>query len=886
MKQPRFATLLPHVIAVVVFLIVAVFVCRPILSPGVGIKQSDVTTYQGMSHQSQVYKETHGHFPLWVNSMFSGMPAFQIAIEGSWSPILQFDRLFKLGLPVPISFFFLACISFYFLGMCLRLKTIPAILGALAFAYCTYSPIIITAGHDTKMLGMAYAPAVIGACILIFNKKYLVGFTLTALLTALQIAQGHQQVSYYLFLILLAMGISYMIQLIKTNQTTHLLKSLGLMVGAGILAVMVNAIILFPTYDYAKESKRGGQLIMDPAAADAAKAANGKTAGLSKAYAFQWSYGIAETMTLMFPGVMGYGNHQAQRDGEVYSFPQLSEDANAVQFVSEKFGAPADQAIGYASSNLYWGKQPFTNGPVYLGAVVCFLFIMGMFYLNNQHKWWIFGASVLGMLLALGNNLPGFNGFMFDYFPLYNKFRVPTMALIIPQMLFPIVAALFVNQLANEQSVINLKKIKLGAIATGAVFLLALGFYFSSDFSVENRDRTNRFNSIVTGGAANANEQIAALNATALPERDNQIYEGMVANMAKDPAATSSARDFVSAIRKDRAALFLGDIGRSFLFVLLAAAAIFLFIKKKINSTAMLVGISLILLIDLLTIDSKYLNSYNFDLKENYETQEFPITAADQQILNDKDPNFRVFDVSGGSPFESSKTSYYHKSIGGNHAAKLGIYDDLIANQLSGQPNLAVINMLNTKYIIQPQGNTTVAAQNPDALGNAWFVKGVIFVKGPVAEMNALTNFLPRDTAIVDESFKAAVTAYSPADSGATITQQSFDNDEIVYASNSGANHVAVFSEVYYKDWRAYIDGKEVPIFKANYVLRALVVPAGKHTISFKFEPALFFLSKNISTISSWLLFALMLFCAVVTVKNINKVNTGNNKQGEADIIV
>ena len=871
MKKFSFKTLAPHLIAVAVFLIVAVVFCKPALESGVVLKQSDITGWHGMSHQSYQYKEAHGHFPLWVSSMFSGMPAYQIVIQGAWSPIQFLDGIFQLYLPQPINFFFLTCICFYFLCMCLRLRPLAGILGALAYAYCSFSPIIITAGHNTEMLALAYAPAVIGACILVFNKKYLLGFSLAALFTSLQIAQGHQQVSYYLFMVLVIMSVSYIIQLIREKQVAHLVKSLGLILLAGMLGVATNAISLFPTYDYAKESKRGGQLVMDNGAASTEKTVNGKTTGLSREYAFQWSYGKAETMTLMFPGVMGYGNHQAERDGEVYQFPLLGEDANAVKYISEKFGA-GDQAAAYASSNLYWGTQPFTGGPVYLGAVTCFLFILGMFYLDGKHKWWILAASVLGMLLALGNNLPSLNYFMFDHFPLYNKFRVPTMALVIPQLLFPLLGAMVVSKIADTDDPQSWKKFRQALIATGVVFLLAIGFYASSDFSNENKARTNKFNELYNAQDPNLMQKLYEGGTQYQSQRDNQVYEGMVSNFKGNPEAQKSSREFLSALSKDRASLFLGDILRSFIFVLLAAVLVGLFIRQKMKAMIMIIGLILLTLIDQLSFGFKFLNEKSFDSKDKYEEQEFPMSSADKQILEDKDPNFRVYDLSTGNPFENAKTSYYHKSIGGYHAAKLGIYDDLTSYQLSGQqPNVGVLNMLNTKYVIQSQGNNIVAARNPGALGNVWFVKAIEYVNGPVAEMKALTNFNPADTAVVDQQYKPLLTGVTPADSSSTIKMTVFDNDEMTYESNSTAAHLAVFSEIFYKDWNAYIDDNKTEILKVNYVLRGLVIPAGKHTIRFKFEPKIYFVSRNISAITSWLLALLAVACVAYEIIRRNR---------------
>ncbi len=861
MKNFDFKKLIPHAIAVGVFLLVTIIFCKPALESGVVLKQSDISSWQAMSHQSMEYKAAKGHFPLWVSTMFSGMPAYQIAIEGAWSPLGIIDKAFQLWLPKPMNFFFLACISFYFLCMCLRVRPYAAILGAIAFAFCTYSPIIITAGHDTKMLTLAYSPALIGAAILLFNKKYLAGFALTALFTALEVGSGHQQVSYYVFLIMAVMTIFFIAQAVKIKDTKDLGKSLGLLVAAGLLGLAVNAITLLPTYDYAKYSKRGGQLKMDETNKANDKVVDGKTTGLSKEYAFQWSYGRAETMSLMFPGVKGYGSYYAQRDGESYLFPQLKDDANVVNYMTGLFPqAPADQIAQQMSQSLYWGDQPFTNGPVYLGAVICFLFLFGMFYLDGKHKWWIFTASLLGILLALGSNFDGFNTFMFNNLPLYNKFRVPTIALVIPQILFPLIAVLTINKLiTNFNAEEAWQKFKLGVIATAAVFVVGFAFYATSDFGNENRNRTTAFNTLWQSKDADFQNKYGALNEQYKGQRDNQVYENWVFQLQQNPDAEKTARGILTELKKDRGSMMLKDLLRSLLFVLVAAGLIALYIKKKLTATIMLAGITLASTIDLLAVGSHYLNAKSFDNKDNYDAVEFPMTNADRTILADKDPNYRVFNTSVGSPFEEAKTSYYHKSIGGYHAAKLGIYDDLSSYQMNGRPNPAVLNMLNAKWIITGEGDKIQAFQNPEALGNAWFIKAVTFVKGPVAEMKSLTGLNTKDSAVADESFKPLVTAFSPADSSSSIKMTAYDNDAISYESNSTSNNVAVFSEIYYKDWNAYLDGKKVPLFKANYVLRAMVVPAGKHSIEFKFEPTLFFLSKNISAIASWLLFVLLL---------------------------
>ncbi len=869
MKNFDLKKLIPHAIAVGVFLLVAIIFCKPALESNTVLKQSDVSNWQGMSQQSMEHKAATGHFPLWNISMFSGMPAYQIAMDGYWTPLGIIDKAFQLWLPKPMNFFFLACICFYFLCICLRIRPYAAILGALAFAYCSYTPIIITAGHDTKMLALAYSPALMGAAILLFDKKYLAGFSLAALFAALQIGQGHQQISYYLLLILIIMTISFIIKQVREKQTAGLVKTLSLLVVAGIFGVAVDAIGLFPAADYVKDSKRGGQLVMDSTAKTEDKVVNGKTTGLSKQYAFQWSYGAAESMSLMFPGVKSYGLHYAVRDNESYMFPQLKEDANVVSYVTGLFPqAPAEQIAQQMSQALYWGDQPFTNGPVYLGAVICFLFLLGMFYLDGKHKWWILTASVLGILLALGSNFMGFNGFLFDHLPFYNKFRVPTMALVIPQLLFPVMAALTLNKLWDNTDAESWRKFKYGVIATGAAFALVLGFYFSTDFGNENKQRTAAFNEMMASKGGDAQQKYNVLNEKFESKKDNGVYENWVMNLRENPDGQKVARQILTDLKKDRAALLMKDILFSLLFVLLAAAIIALYLKGKINALLMLVGVSIVAMIDLFAIDTKYLNEKSFDSKDSYESSEFPLSNADRTILADKDPNFRVFNASVGSPFEESRTSYHHKSIGGYHAAKMGIYDDLSTYELGrGNPNIAVLNMLNAKWIITGEGDKIQAQQNPAALGNAWFVKAISFVNGPVAEMRALHNLNTKDSAITDESFKPMVTAFAAPDSAAFIKQTTFDNDAISYESSSNSSNAAVFSEIYYKNWNAYIDGKPAPVFKVNYLLRAMIIPAGKHQINFKFEPTVYFTSRMVSAISSWILMLLLIAAIAFSLK-------------------
>ena len=597
---------------------------------------------------------------------------------------------------------------------------------------------------------------------------------------------------------------------------------------------------------------------------------DGKTTGLSKDYAFQWSYGKMETWSLLFPGVQGYGMHYAEKDGDPYIFPRLDEKSHTAAYAEETLNVPGDQAANIALQNstyLYWGDQPFTSGPVYLGAVICLLFIFGLFFLDNRDKWWILGASLFGILLALGSHFASFNYFMFDHFPLYNKFRVPTMALTIPQLMFPLMAALTLNRLAFEPKADDDKNLKSSIIASLVIILLGVGTYINADYSNEDRSRTTAFNNIIRENGPEMNNRLAALNSESQPRIDNKIYENMISQLQGDPESQTHAREFLGALRDDRRAAFRGDLIRSIFFMTLAALLIILYIRRKIAAKWMLAGVTILSSFDLISFGYNYLESHSYTTKETMEAAEFPLTQTDLTLQQDPDPNFRIYNTLKG--LDECKTSYYHKSIGGYHPAKLGIYDDLLAYQL-GKGNMSVINMLNTKYFIQDQGGRPVVLRNPGALGNAWFVKGIQWVNGPVEEMKALDNFNPADTAVADQRFKSEAGSYGMPDSTDQIRQVHFNNDTIIYQSSSKAARIAVFSEIFYKDWKAYIDGKPSPIFKANYVLRSMLIPAGSHTITFRFEPSLFIMSREISFYFSWLAFLILAGFSIITLRKKN----------------
>ncbi|MES2374294.1 MAG: YfhO family protein [Bacteroidota bacterium] len=821
MKNFQWKKLLPHIIAVVVFIVVALVYCKPTLE-GKVLQQSDVTLWKTMAQNSFEYKEKHGSFPLWTNGLFSGMPAFQITSVGN-NPvsIVYIGNVLTLNLPKPVSFFFLACICFYFLSQVLRVNPYVGLFGALSYAYATYNPIIVAQGHDTKMMALAYLPAFIGSLLLIYHKRYLWGTALTALFTALLISANHLQITYYSFLIVLVMTISLAVKWIKEKDFKHLFTAGGLAIGAAVLGILVNAVVLFTTYDYSKRTIRGGSEIPDTV--------KGITkTGLSKDYAMSYSFYKTEPLVMMFPRMYG-GSH----------FVEVAEDKSkaieALQQMPQQLGQQIQPALQF-----YWGGiEAGTSGPPYIGAIVCFLALMGFVLLDGKHKWWILATCIFTLLLSWGKYFEGFNSVMLDILPMYNKFRAPSMILVVPALLLTMMSVLTLDHILKyENKELLFQKYKKGLLVVAGVFVLALLVYFTSDFSAQG-------------------DKMLSKNLNSITDAQQKA------------AVEPPIRAFINGLKEDRKSLFMGDIFRSFLFIGVAIIATFLFIRRKLNALVVTIIVGVFAFIDVITIDTKYLNADNYQEKTENENM-FAPTAVDQQISKDTG-YYRVLDVSQGiyAAFNGGPlSSYFHNSIGGYHPAKLSIYQDVIEKQLYNFPNcLPVIDMLNTKYVItsaQQNGQQLMVQQNPEALGAAWFVKALDYKKGPAEVMNALTNFNPKDTAILDEASKSNLTANAVKDSTAFIKLVYNDNDIIEYTSSSKSAEFAVFSEVYYDGgWIAKIDGKETPIIRTNYVLRGLQVPAGDHKIVFEFKPAAVYNSSKAAMGASILIWLLLIGAAV-----------------------
>ena len=818
MKKFDWKLLLPHIIAIAVFAIVAIVYCKPALE-GKVLQQSDISQWKAMAQNSFTVKEKTGHFPLWTNSMFCGMPAYQIAMENDNTlSIGIISQVLTLGLPKPMGFFFLACLCFYFLALILRCNPYVAMGTALSYAYCTYNPVIIVAGHETKMWAIAYMPALIGSILLLFDKKYILGTALTALFTSFLISANHLQITYYTAIIIVFMSIAFVIVCIKSKDFKHLFIAGALALSAAALGVGVNAMTLRTTSEYGKFSIRGGSVL-----ADENVKGNVTKTGLNKDYAFSYSLYKTEPLVMMIPHIYG-GSSSMEVD---------EDKSKAVEKLREMQPQMAQQLQQYLGS--YWGGIGGTSGPPYIGAVICFLSLIGFVVLDDKYKWWILATCVFSILLSWGKYFEGFNIWMLNNLPAYNKFRAPSMILVVPTLLMTMMAALSLQKIISTEDKEALwNKYKKGLYVAGGMMFFALLVYLNADFAGEG-DK-------------------------ALLKQISDIQD-----VQQKAAVQDTVRSFVNAIKDDRKSLFMGDFLRTLFLMCSIAVVLWLNIKKKISSLITVTIVCLIAFVDVMLVDVKYLSTDKFVDATEYAETSYKPTAIEVELLKDNS-NFRVFNVTNGTQAAfngDARTSYYLSSIGGYHPAKLSIYQDLIEKQLYNFPNcLPVVNMLNAKYIIQQNQQTgqQIIIPNTNALGNCWFVKTVGFKKTPLEIMNALTALNTKDSAVVEEGDKDFVKYDNAADSTATIALVKNANDVVEYASKSATARFAVFSEVYYNaGWKAYIDGKETTIIKTNYVLRGLSVPAGEHKIKFEFKPDSYYGSLKIGVISSGLIWLLLL---------------------------
>jgi hypothetical protein len=652
-------------------------------------------------------------------------------------------------------------------------------IGAIAFALASYNIIIIDAGHINKCLVIATMPAVLGGVMLCYRKRYVAGIIVTLISLGLNVYWNHQQISYYLLLMIIPLAIVYFISAIKEKEVKDFFIASVVLLLCAVLAIMPAADKLIPTMDYTKETMRGGAVLHNAADSEAGKS------GLNRDYAFQWSYGKAETMTLLIPNFYGGSSN--------YPLGDKSETYRTI-----KKYAGASQAKQFVKSvPTYWGDQPFTSGPVYAGAIICFLFLLGLMVVPQKERWWLLAAAIIGIVLSWGRNFPSLNNWLFDHLPLYNKFRTPSMALVMTTTSMVIMAMLTLKEVVERK--VTLKQVGIaGGISVALCLLYVLAPSLAGSFTAKV---------------------------------DAQMPDWLV-----------------SAIIEDRQHMLTADAWRSIVFIVLAAGSIVAYLKmEKMKLAALVAIIGVLTLIDLWAVDKHFLNDDHFIPKKQ---QLWTPSEADRQIMADTDPDYRVLNLASNT-FNESKTSYYHKSIGGYSPAKLRRYQDIIDYYFSGRLNMNVLNMLNTRYVITQQG----VQYNPAAFGNAWFVKNVTWVNTPNEEIEAIADADLKAVAFIDTCWRSKIQGEIAMTQPAKIELTNYANPgNLFYESESTEAGLAVFSEVYYKTWRAFIDGEEVPVIRANYILRAIEVPAGKHTIEFRCKDELFSRMQVVSIVASALI--------------------------------
>lgn len=823
MKKLHFSTdILPHIVAVAVFLVITVFFFNPIFFENKSLQQHDIQQFIGSSKDIVDYRERTGEEALWTDAMFSGMPAYLVSVQWGNQAIAYLKTVLALFLPHPIANIFIAFVCYYIMLLAFRVRPYLAIGGAVAFGLSTYMIVGLMAGHNGRIGAIAFMPLVMAGIHLAFSGRRILGLGVTAAGMALHLRENHVQITYYFLLIVLVYGLVRLVEAVREKTVPDLLRTVGLLA----VAVLVAAGTFFGQFwalkEYSEHSTRGKSELVAAAEADPSD-----ESGMTRAYAFEFSNGILEPLTLLIPNFYGgsSGNFLvADRDSEVYRALVRSGDQQTANQLANFTGA-------------YWGEQRLAS-PYYAGAIVVFLFAIGIAFAPRKYVWWLVPLSALSIILSWGSNFSAFNYFVFDYFPGYNNFRSVTFILVIILFAMPLLGMLGLERLLSRgMDKASRKKLLTAFGATGGLCLLLWLFAGMFGFTREME--------------------------------------------AQLPAW------FTDALADDRKALFRGDALRSFFFILSVFIVLYADVYRKISPLAFYAFAIFMITMDLAVVNKRYFTEENY--RRNRDNSFFAMTPADQQVLKD-DSHYRVYNLSyltgsGSNPFAEARTSYYHNSIGGYHGAKLRryaeFYDSCVvaqtqefvgrANQGSMSfENLSAFNMLNIKYVIIGQQADHVL-QNTAAFGNAWFVRDLIKVDNALAELKATCDANTRTIAVVDTTkFKVGNIA---ADTSATIRLVEQTPKLLRYESRSSTNGLAVFSEIYYPGWVATIDGKASDVIRVDYVLRGLEIPAGEHKIEFTFEPKAYTVGNKVTTAASWMIVLLLVGSIVWSVRD-NKQST------------
>ncbi|MCM1021662.1 MAG: YfhO family protein [Muribaculum sp.] len=791
-------------------------------------------TQQGLAigHEARVYADSTGVTPGWTNSLFSGMPTFQIAPSyPSGSLIKAVENLYRLWLPDPAGLMFIMMLGFFILMLALGSRWPLALIGAVGYGFSSYFVIIIGAGHIWKFITLAYIPPTIAGIVLAYKGRYLAGGTLAALFAMFQIAGNHIQMSYYFMLVVLGFVVAYGFVLWRSRKMLQWLKATLVLIVAAVAAVAANSPSLYNTYEYSKETMRGRH--SDLTSSSTAGSVT-KSGGLDKDYITAWSYGKDETFTLLIPNVKGGATIKPEKGQN--TFLTLA-DTDAAGQLQKSGQLSVDQAQALGQFPQYFGDQPMTNGPVYVGALVFALFLLGCVIVRGPLKWMLIVVTVLSVALSWGHNMMWLTDFMIDNVPMYNKFRTVSSILVVAEFTIPLLAVLALKEITDRPDYWRVHLIRPLLITFGLCLLVCLiGIFAPEAFG--------HF----------------------LSSQESAAYGGY---LTQEPYATLFA-----AVQKVRMSMISSDSLRSFIFIALGFGAIFAYMKGRTKALPFSIAVLALVTIDLFTADKRYLNTDSFVPRALVQDNPFPPTKADLTVLADKDPNYRVMDI---MRFSEAAPSYHHKTIGGYHAAKLTRYQDLIDRHLShfttGQiteADMQVLNMLNAKYIIA--GPETVYP-NGNALGNAWLVDTVRFVDNADAEMGALSTIDPAVQAVADKKFLSALgSEFATKVAGDTIYQTRYAPDKLNYRAVTANGGIAVFSEVYFPwGWSATIDGKEVPIARVNYLLRAIRLPAGSHNIEFTFNPQSIKVTTTIAYVAISLIYIFVLLLAIAAAFSLGK---------------
>jgi len=824
--------LLPYISAIIIFITISVVYFHPMLE-GKRLDQHDITMWKGMSKEIADYREQTGEEALWTNSMFGGMPAWQISVVYTGNLVRYIKNLIYKILPYPIGTVFMYFLGFYILLLVLRIDPWLSLAGAVAFGFSSYFFIILAAGHSSKAMAIGFMAPVIAGIVLAFRGKYIQGGLLTALALAFELEANHLQITYYLLLLVVILGIVQLIDAIRFKTIPHFLKASGILLLSALFAVLINGTNLFASWEYGKETMRGAPVL--------SKNIEDQTKGLDRSYITHWSYGIGETWSLMIPNAKGGAT------------AMIGATHPSLEHADRNFR----QAI--AQQNAYWGDQPGTSGPVYVGAIIVFLFFLGLFFVKGKYKWILLAATLLSILLGWGKNFMPFTDFFLDYIPGYNKFRAVSMTLVLAEFTIPLLGFMGLYVLYKNPALIK-EKSKWFYTAFGLTGGLSLLFYlfptiffnFFSSFELQQFDILRQSN----------------------------------------PADTGQINFFIAELEKVRISIFRKDSIRSFLFISLAAALIVAYGKNRLRQHALTASLILLILIDMASVSSRYLNSNNFVSKRKVETP-FQASAANTAILKDTDPGYRVLDLTV-STFNDAGASYFHHSVGGYHGAKLQRYQDLIDHHLQAEilaintvmrdsPDLLSIqevlrnnqalNMLNTRYLIfNPQ---SPPIRNIYAFGDAWPVDEIIWVDSPDQEIELLESYELSKTAIIHHEFKELIPEQTASDSiSGTVQLTSYRPNELIYHADLNQEGIVVFSQVWYTaGWKAYVNGQEQPLIRADYILRALVLPEGQSEIVMKFESKVWKIGQKVSLASSSLLFLLIIAWALTVWRRKNRVD-------------